>query len=130
MKLGTQTGSLFNHLMANCSVKDIVPGETGATLLYWTDRRAATVVEVFKKGFYDYIVVQQDIATRVDKNGMSDCQDYEYSRDPKGSTFTFRIGKSGKFESVFFNEDTGRYKKIGVGGLMVGDRREYYDFSF
>lgn len=130
MKLGTQTGSLFNHLMSNTSVKEIIPGETGATLLSWTDRRAATVVEVFKKGVYDYIVVQRDIATRVDKNGMSDAQSYEYSRDPNGFKETFRIGKKGTFEKVYVNAETGRFVKAGVGGLSVGTRNEYYDFSF
>ena len=130
MKLGTQTGSLFNHLMANDSVKEIVPGETGATLLSWSDRRAATVVEVFTKGSYDYLVVQQDTATRVDKNGMSDAQTYEYTRNPEGSTYTFRIGKKGVFEQVYVNSETGRYVKARVGGLAVGYRNEYYDFSF
>lgn len=130
MKLGTQTGSLFNHIMANNSIKEIVPGETGATLLSWSDRAAATVIEVFTKGSFDYVTVQRDIAKRVDNNGMSDCQTYEYTRDPEGSTSTFRIGKSGKFEQVALNEETGRYKKLNYGGLMIGDRREYYDFSF
>lgn len=30
MRLGTQTASLFNHIMANGTIEDIVPGETGA----------------------------------------------------------------------------------------------------
>jgi hypothetical protein len=129
MKLGTQTGSLFNHLMANSSVKEIVVGETGATLLSWSDRHPATVVEVFKKGKFDYIVVQQDEAKRVDDNGMSDCQTYEYTRNPEGPTSTFRVTEKG-FEQVYKDSETGRYKKAGVGGLCIGRREKFYDFSF
>lgn len=129
MKLGTQTGSLFNHLFANNTVTEIVPGETGATLLGWTDRHAATVVEVFKKGKFDYIVVQADIATRVDNLGMTDCQSYEYTRNPEGYKTTFRVTEKG-FVKVYQDVDTGRFKKISAGGLMIGAREEYFDFSF
>jgi len=129
MKLGTQTGSLFNHIMSNGTIKDIVPGETGATYLSWTDRYAATVKEVFKKGKYDYIVIQQDIATRVDDGGMTDSQSYEYTSNPEGRTWLFRVTDKG-FEQVYKDSQTGRFKKMNVGGLVVGKRREYYDFSF
>jgi len=128
MKLGTQTGSLFNHIMSNNTIKEIVPGVTGATLLSWSDRHAATVIETFKKGKYDYIVVQQDIATRVDNLGMSDAQSYTYERNPEGPTYTFRITEKG-FQGVYANPETGRFLKCG-GGLTVGQRAEYYDFSF
>jgi hypothetical protein len=44
MKLGSQTGSFFNHLM---SYNDSVPEVgKGATILYWTDRHAYEVIEV------------------------------------------------------------------------------------
>lgn len=128
MKLGTQTGSLYNHIMANNSTKDIVIGETGATLLSWSDRHAATVVDLFKKGKFEYITVQTDTATRVDKLGMSDAQDYEYERNPHGAKYTFRITEDG-FQAVYTNPDTGRFVKCS-GGLAVGYRAEYYDFTF
>lgn len=129
MKLGTQTGSFFNHMMANSSIKEIVPGVTGATLLSWSDRKAATVIETFKKGKFDYVVIQLDNATRVDDLGMSDCQSYTYERNPEGPTYTFRISAKG-FENVIVNETSGRYVKTGVYGLTIGQRAEYYDFSF
>jgi len=128
MKLGTQTGSLFNHIMANGTINNIVPGETGATLLMWTDRHAATVVEVFKKGKFDYIVIQMDEAKRVDNNGLSDNQSYEYVRNPAGRKEIFKVTDKG-FKNVRINGN-GRYVQTGVYGLMVGVRREYHDFSF
>lgn len=129
MKFGTQTGSLFNHIMANGSVKDIIPGETGATLLSWSDRHAATVIELFKKGKFEYVVVQQDTAKRTDINGMSEDQTYEYTRNPEGSKSTFRITDNG-FIRVYVDSETGRFKKCGSGGLMIGRRDQFFDFSF
>lgn len=121
MKLGTQTGSLVNHFLANASstnLKDIVIGETGATLLSWSDRHAATVVDIFTKGKFEYITVQEDIATRTDNLGMSDAQSYEYTRDDNGSKQTFRVTDNG-FIKVYVDSETGRYKKTN-GGLMIG----------
>lgn len=128
MKLGTQTGSLVNHFMANTSVKDIVLGETGATLLSWSDRHPATVVNMYKKGKFEYIVVQHDDYKRTDNNGLSESQTYEYTRNKDAATETFRITDKG-FMKVYQDPDTGRFKKT-VGGLTVGRREKYYDFSF
>lgn len=129
MKLGTQTGSLINHIIANTSVKEIIPGETGATLLSWSDRHAATVTALFTKGKFQYVTVQEDIAKRIDANGMSDVQTYEYTRNPEGCERTFRITDNG-FVQVYVDKETGRYKKSGTGGLMIGVRDEHYDYSF
>jgi hypothetical protein len=48
MKLGSETGSLVNHLMSSRSNTEPNIG-TPATLLSWTDRSAATVTKVFEK---------------------------------------------------------------------------------
>lgn len=129
MKFGTQTGSLFNHIMANNSVKDIVPGETGATILSWSDRYAATVTEIFKKGKFEYVVVQRDHVKRIDNNGMSEGQTYEYTRNAEGSKSIFRITDNG-FINVYIDSETGRIKKSGGPGLMIGRREHFFDFSF
>ena len=128
MKLGTQTGSLINHIMANTSVKDIVLGETGATLLSWTDRHAATVVDLFTKGKFNYVVVQHDDAKRTDNLGMSDSQTYEYNRNVHAAKETFRITDKG-FVKVYKDSETGRFRTT-CGGLMIGVRDEHYDYSF
>lgn len=128
MKLGSETGSFVNHLYSRSSGNAPEPEiGMGATILLWTDRHAATVTEVNGK----VITVQQDIAKRIDKNGMSDMQDYEYERDPNGIVYNFRKNKNGKWDEVRFNEETGRWNKINGGsGISIGFRREYYDFSF
>ena len=126
MKLGTETASLINHIMANGSTKTVAIGDP-ATLLSWTDRRPATVVDQFKKGKYFYIVVQEDKAEHIGEKCMSDQQEYEYSRNPEGSKTTWRIDSG--FKRVIKSE-SGRYKLANVGGLMVGRREKYHDHSF
>jgi hypothetical protein len=86
----------------------------GATILCWTDRHAATIVRVTKAQVH----VRQDKATRIDKNGMSESQEYAYETDPTAEVEIFRLTKRG-------------YRKAGGGSaLRIGDRDEYHDYSF
>lgn len=115
LKAGTQTGSFFNHVYSG-DIETVPQVGMGATILCWTDRHACTIIEVNKTG--KTIIVQEDRATRIDGNGMSDAQSYEYARDESGTTYTFRKFKRG-------------WKEVGGGkGLLIGHRRHYHDFSF
>lgn len=79
----------------------------------WTDRHAATIVRVTPTQVH----VRRDIAKRVDNNGMSELQTYEYAEDPSAEVEIFRKTKNG-------------YRNKNGDGLMIGERREYYDTSF
>ena len=135
MKLGSETNSLVNHLFSRATKGQPVPTVgMGATLLSWTDRAAATIVSVEEIGGskrYRYIVgVVEDYARRVDSNGMSECQQYEYQRDPNGRVVEF-ASKVGTGEWVrMARNDKGRLVKAGGGGLRIGVRDSYRDFSF
>ena len=110
MKLGTETGSLVNHV---ASTSDTVPEVgMGATILMWSDRKAGTIVKVTPTQIH----VQEDTATRTDKNGLSESQEYTYEPDPKGSIRIFRKTKNG-------------YRWSGRG-LWVGVRQAYHDPTF
>ena len=127
MKLGKHTGSLVNHIYSRS--KSPVPEiGMGATLLSWSDRHPATIIDIFTKGKFTYIKLQEDDAKRIDNNGISESQVYEYSRNPNGSITYFRL-KDDNWESVYIDPDTNRFKK-GVGSVVLGMRQEYYDFSF
>jgi hypothetical protein len=123
MKLGTQTASVTNHLMSGTAGAPEPQVGMGATVLMWTDRRAATIISVvrFKSGArigeVSAVEVQMDKATRTDDNGMSEMQTYEYERDLSGATYTFKRNKQGAFVG-------------SMGQLRIGDRREYHDYSF
>jgi hypothetical protein len=125
MKLGTETGSLMNHVFSGYN--DVPAVGMGATILMWSDREPATIIEVNEKK--RYIVVQEDNAKRIDTNGMSESQDYEYSPNPEGSKRIYRKMKNGRWQEHYINPETGRLVK-GGGYLSIGDREKYHDFSF
>lgn len=128
MNLGTQTGSLINHVMSQAA--PVLPNVgDGATLLSWSDRHPATVINVFKQGKFDFVQIQADNYTRVDKNGLSEVQEYEYSANPDGSVSTFRL-RNNQWERVSKSE-SGRYVKSGSDtGVVFGRRERYWDPTF
>jgi hypothetical protein len=112
MKLGSETGSVINHLLA-CSIgQPEAEVGMGATVCYWTDRHAATIVKVTKCTIH----VQEDIATRTDDLGMGDSQSYSYSPDRSAPVIIFRKTKRGW--------------KAGGMSLLIGVRDHHYDYSF
>jgi hypothetical protein len=123
MRLGKETGSVSNYLMSGTNGQPKPEVGMGATILMWTDRRAATIIAVsrFKSGTragqVSEVTVQEDTATRTDDNGMSEMQTYEYTRNLAGATMRFKRNKAGAF--------------VGNSGrLRIGDRRQYHDYSF
>lgn len=118
-------GSLTNELLARRTrdAPEPVVG-LGATILYWSDRKAGTIVAVRRFGSGDRagqvheIDVQPDRATRMDTNGMSERQRYGYEADPTAPVLTFQKLRSGQWCS-----------KAG-GSLAIGERRAYHDYSF
>ena len=129
LKAGTETGSLVNHLMSGDTA--IVPEVgMGVTILMWTDRRAATIIEVHstKKGVIKEIVIQDDTSLRTDDNGMSESQGYCYIRDPNGHKRTARFLKKGW--RILEGKDGESGRNIYGSGLRLGIRNTYHDYSF
>jgi hypothetical protein len=89
-----QTGSLVNLILSN-STNPIPKVGDGATILCWSDRHAATVIEVTKNG--KCVKVQRDKATRTDNLGMSDSQSYTYAPNPEGSVSVYTLRKNGRW---------------------------------
>lgn len=120
LRAGTQTGSLINHLMSGS--RDAPPEVgMGATVLMWTDRHAATIVEVVSP---TKIRVREDKAIRTDSNGMSESQSYRYEPGPETCVpRTFTLRKNGAWVRL------GEPMKGGLR-LAVGHRSTYHDYSF
>lgn len=91
----------------------------GATIHMYSDRHAGTIVEVSKNG--KRVVVQRDKATRLDKKGVSEQQDYLYTPDKDGIKRAFSLRKDGQWV------ECGSKKGSKLG---IGYRREYYDYTF
>lgn len=127
MKLGTQTGSLINHIMSNTVSSEIKVG-MGATFLSWTDRHPGTLIDKFEKGAYTYLKVRHDVVDyHDDRSGNYDIVDGE---DTNFSMFRFKSNGTSGFQKVGINPDTGRFIKLGDGGLALGRREYYYDPHF
>lgn len=131
MKLGTETGSLVNHIHSIAVKGQPTPVVgMGCTILGWTDRQAATIVNVSNIRGRTYLVVQEDHAKRVDHNGMSESQTYEFTPNPNGLTAHYQQDAAGRWNEVRYNAETKRFRKTGGPGLRIGARDHYHDFSF
>ena len=73
--------------------------------------------------------MQEDKAKRTDSNGMSESQEYEYSRNLNGSLSNWRFDEGKGWRAVRYNEKR-RLVLTGGGGLRIGEREKYHDFSF
>lgn len=89
----------------------------GVTINFYSDRTAATIIQVTNNG--KKFVCREDTSIRTDKNGMSDSQTYSYQPNPDGKLFFVSQRKDGRF-------------RVSVSGEVVslGIRRKFHDFSF
>lgn len=113
------------------NASEIEVGITGATMGCGSDRYAGTVVEV---RFNDakvpnFIAVREDHAKRVDSNGISESQAYEYTPDENGRMWYFKTNRKGEWRTAYYNEETGRYNipEGARGGVHIGSRRKHID---
>jgi hypothetical protein len=123
MHLGTQTGSLVNHLLSSSATREPVIGE-GATVLHWSDRTPCTVTgwDAGKQ----IVELREDLATCLD----FDMQTYEFEPSVFKASYWFKREKNGKWCQVFLNRTTGRWIKSKGMGLILGRREKYRDPSF
>jgi len=133
MKLGTETGSLINHLYSRVAKGGLMPEVgMGVTELHWTDRSAGTIVEVFQIGGDVAIATTGDDYKIVSGSAYDGSAEYEYTSNPDGRRAYWRQTKDG-WRKVY-KGDSGRWlfrDKKGQGeGLIVGTRDQYYDPSF
>jgi len=113
------TGSLINHLYATS--KPAVPEVgMGATILRWTDRAAATIVEVSPSG--KSLKVKCDRSIRTDNLGMTDAQSYRYEQIEDIGAITYTLRKNGRWVR---QGDT-----MNGESLAIGVRDTYHDYSF
>ena len=113
-------GSLINLVTEGMGNRLVPEVGMGITLLSWTDREPMTIVSVSKTG--KSFKATRDSYKRTDANGMSECQEYEYTTNPDGYPEEFSMAKNGRF-----------YTKGGMkngSGCWLGKRERYYDFSF
>lgn len=129
MKLGTQTGSLVNHMLSRAVIGQPAPfAGMGVTFLSWTDRNPGTVFRVFQVGS------RQMMQTR------DDCPAWDIPDDPKvEATFSIKTRVNGHQRYWRLDGDTwravrqndaGRWVLTGGNGIRLGERDYYRDPSF
>lgn len=107
--------SLAAHRTAVAMANPPVVG-MGVTATIYSDAHVFTIVRVSPSGKTFWAT--EDTAKRVDKNGMSDQQDYVYSSNPEGKQVVFRLLKSGRWEAKGFRRN-----------VTLGVRRAFYDYT-
>lgn len=112
-------GSLTNVLMSNTKNTETPHVGQGVTGIGWTDRTPYTVVQVFSSR---RIVIQEDNATRADKNGMSEVQNYEFTPNPNGTKIVITLRSNGTWHESGCSSKSEAY--------LLGQRGKYHDFSF
>ena len=101
----------------------------GATLCYWSDRVAATVVEISPDG--KLLTVQNDTSRLAGGHIQTEQQRYIYAANPQGVKTVFRLDRQGRWREVYRNEETGRMNLVDGGvGLLLGHRDEFKDPTF
>lgn len=133
MKLGSETGSVMNHLHSRATIGQPTPEVgMGVTFLGWTDRHPGTIVQVYSKddaivGF----VAQGDEAIRTDRNGMSEDQAYEFVRNPNAPMKMYRLDRNGQWRRSERNLATGKWRFLDKSqSIRLGERDKYHDYSF
>lgn len=101
----------------NATTSDYPEIGGGVTICYWSDCSPATIIEISRTGHK--ITIQEDSWKRIDKNGISECQEYEYSADPKGTVHTASLRRDGTYRL------SGCKTRVSLKG-----RRKFHDFSF
>lgn len=122
MKLGSETGSVMNHLMSRDGNRLPVVGE-GATELMWTDRHAYFVNSVSED--QKRCVIEKAKPIRTDDNGMSEAQSYRFERTGYETELRFKWGKW-----RYRGKDAWNNNKWYPINIQFGYMDEYYDFSF
>lgn len=120
--------SLHNDLYSRMVIGQPEPEVgMGCSILSYSDRHAASVSAVLKP---DLIEVRRDHAKRVDGNGFSESQEYEFSPNSEGARSYFKRSKEGFWREVYRNPESGRWVLSGGVKLRLGQRLHYHDFSF
>jgi hypothetical protein len=119
-----KNGSLQNLLASNCNNPVVPQVGMGATKICWTDRHPYTIVKIVSDR---EIWVQEDMAIRIDKLGMSDYQVYNYEPNAGSPVETLILKKSKKAPD-------GRWvlkgSSINSSRFVIGSRNRHYDYGF
>lgn len=112
-------GSITNRIDEGHTFTDKIEVGTGVTEMCYSDRHPYEVVEIIDKR---HLMIRRMNSKRIDNNGQSECQEYEYSSNLNATPIKIFKSKTG------WREQRGR--KLGSTRYAVGFMEEYYDPCF
>ena len=122
-----QHGSLTNHLSGSMIGFPEPAVGMGVTKLLWSDRNPGTIIKVHGSSL---IEVKDDNYKRIDSNGMSESQEYEFTQNLDATSTFYKKDGKGRWRQVNQSEK-GRWVYLeSRGSLLIGHREKYHDFSF
>lgn len=124
MRLGSETGSLVNHVMTESRQPKPEVGMP-ATICGWSDRYPATVALV--QGPFVAVRACDYRGEPGHDNAYTESQRYIYEENPNGSISWFKLEADGHYTPHRLNVETGRFIKQKGGGLILGRREAYRD---
>lgn len=135
MKLGSQTGSVINHLLARGTIgQPEVKVGMGATILCWTDRHAATIFRVFEHKGMVAVETRDDDAKVIKGSGHDGSAEYEFKVNVSGYRRYFVLKEAWRECGVVSLPEQPLKLKLGTKGsghgLRIGSRDAYHDPSF
>ena len=113
-------GSIDNRILENSKMVEPKVG-MGVTECCYTDRHPYEIVEVKDER---HIVVRALDWKRTDHNGLSECQEYEYTSNPNNHTANLFLTKKGQWRERYAN------RSLGCNGFYIGFAERYYDPCF
>lgn len=125
MQLGTQTGSLVNHIKTTSTKETLPVVGKGATHFGWSDRHAYFVLWVSKDS--REVVIERAKAIRTDNNGYySEEQYYRFERPAEENRSFMKLRK--RYGNWWILDDDGKPTSKFV--VVFGYMDEYYDPTF
>lgn len=102
----------------------------GATILMYSDRRAATIEQVFQIGRDPAVTVRCDKSRVISGSIFDGSAVYEFEPNEFGMEHAFRFDGV-RWREVVYNDDRKRWRLSGSGDtLRIGERDEYRDPNF
>lgn len=114
-------GNLNNRFLENCRGAQPEVG-MGVTQCLWSDRHPWEIIAVKDDR---HITIRALDAKRIDRNYMSECQEYEYYSNEKNRVLNLYKTKRGKWVIRI-----GRNGVDASYGWYIGRAEEYYDYTF
>lgn len=112
-------GSLQNRLMEDSAMPKPEVG-MGVTEMLWSDRSPYEIVEVKDDR---HVLIRALDYKRIDNNGFSECQEYEYYPNENNPVTMIFLTKKGEWR-----ERIGR--RLGSTRFVIGFAEKYYDPCF